>query len=40
MRHLERAAEALPADTDRMSLMKQVVGVCSFGMAVPACEDQ
>jgi hypothetical protein len=40
MRHLERAAEALPVGTDRMSLMKQVVSVCSFGMAVPACEDQ
>jgi len=38
MRHLEFAAEALPAGTDRMSLMKQAVCVCTFGMALPSYE--
>jgi len=38
MRHLELAAEALPAGADRMSLMKRAVCACSFRMALPVCE--
>lgn len=35
MRHLELAAELLPYDTDRMSLMRQAACSCSFGMTLP-----
>jgi len=38
MRHLELAAEVLPADTDRMLLMKRADCVCSFGMTLPVYE--